>query len=261
MGNRKAAELAPSDVARLHSKMSDTPYQANRMLAVLSNVYGFAGRMGLVARGTNPAIDLDRYREQSRERFLTNDELARLGEAIREAETIGIAWQVDHTKPTDKHTPKARPRTIIDPYAAAAIPLLLLTGCRLREILHLRWNEVDFDRGLLLLGDPTTGKKAVVLNAPALALFREIRRIGRYVIAIASTGAEDEKPRPNLKKPWAAVSKRAGLDGVRLHDLQHTHATYACLDWCWRRPRAANHRQVARTHTSKHAPALRTSRR
>jgi integrase len=87
------------------------------------------------------------FREQRRERFLTSEELARLGEAIREAETTGIPWLVDETKPTAKHLVKKKNRrTLIGSHAAGALRLLILTGARLREILNLRWEWVDLER-------------------------------------------------------------------------------------------------------------------
>jgi integrase len=112
--------------------------------------------------------------------------------------------------------------TKIGPFPAAALRLLLFTGCRLREILHLKWEQVDIERGLLFLPDSKTGRKTVVLNAPALALLADLDRIGPYVLP----GDDPEKPRADLKRPWEAVSKRAGLDGVRLHDLRHTYASF-----------------------------------
>jgi integrase len=81
--------------------------------------------------------------------------------------------------PNAKHAPKEESRrTLIGPHAAAALRLLLVTGARLREILHLRWEYVDFDRGLLLLPDSKTGKKAIVLNAPALDVLANLPRVG-----------------------------------------------------------------------------------
>jgi integrase len=72
-----------------------------------------------------------------------------LGAAIREAETVGFAWAVEDSKSSSKHVPKENRRTAIGPHAAGAVRLLLFTGCRLREILHLKWEQVDFERGLL----------------------------------------------------------------------------------------------------------------
>jgi integrase len=148
--------------------------------------------------------------------------LERLGIAIRKAETIGIPWVVDESKPNAKHTPKTKPFTKIDPTAAAALRLLLFTGCRLREILHLRWEQVDFERGCLFLPDSKSGRKTVIFNAPALAVLNAMDRVGPYVVP----GDDPEQPRHDLKRPWDAVTKRAGLTGVRLHDLRHTYASF-----------------------------------
>jgi integrase len=149
-------------------------------------------------------------------------ELAQIGEAIREAETVGLSYAVDATKPKAKHAPKETSRrTVIGPHAAAALRLLIFTGARLREILHLRWEHVDFERGLLLLPTSKTGKKTIVLNAPALAILNALPRSGEYVIA----GTSIDSPRSDLKTPWKAVAARAGLTGVRIHDLRHTHAS------------------------------------
>ncbi|QFR34724.1 tyrosine-type recombinase/integrase [Ancylobacter sp. TS-1] len=224
LGSKKAAMVSEADLARIHSRMRATKYRANRALAVVSSLYAFAERRKLVPAGTNPAAHIEKYREDGRETFLSSEDLARLGEAIREAETVGIPWEPDPTKKA-KHVPKENRRTVIDPHAAGALRLLLLTGARLREILGLRWQWVDVERGLLLLPDSKTGKKAVVLSAPALAVLSGLPRIGAYVIAGANAGTKDEKPRADLKRPWAAVSKRAGLEGVRLHDLRHTNAS------------------------------------
>jgi integrase len=126
-------------------------------------------------------------------------------------------------KPKSKNLPKAKNLfTKIGPFAAAAIQLLLFTGCRLREILHLKWEQVDLERGLLFLPDSKTGRKTIILNAPALAVLTKLERVGSYVIP----GDDLEKPRADLKRPWEAVSKRAGLYGVRLHDLRHTYASF-----------------------------------
>ena len=211
-----------SDLAKLHLKWKRTPYQANRIVAVVGSMYSFAGKRGLVPEGLNPARGIEKYAEDGRERFLSTDELVRLGAAIRKAETNGIAWDVDEAKPTSKHVPKRKRRTVIGPHAAAAIRLLLFTGCRLREILHLKWEHVDFERGLLFLPESKTGKKTVVLNAPALAVIKGLDRVGQYVVA----GDDPNEPRADLKRPWAMVTREAGLDGLRIHDLRHSFASF-----------------------------------
>ena len=226
LGSRKAEQVTTADVAKLHTKMRDRPYQANRMLAVVGSLYAFAGKRKLSPVGFNPARGIEQYPENGRERFLTADELTRLGDAVREGEAVGLPYDIDETKPTTKHAPKEpNRRTKIGPHAAAAIRLLILTGARLREILHLKWEQVDFERGLLLLADSKTGKKAIVLNAPAVAILAGLPRVGAYVIAGQAAGSDQDKPRSDLNRPWRAIVKWAGLTGLRIHDLRHTHAS------------------------------------
>jgi integrase len=227
IGNRKAEKVTTAEIQRLHAKLASKPYQANRLLRVLSSLYSFAAKAHIVPIGYNPCRGIEKFPEDGRERYLTTAELARIGEAIREAEKIGLSYDVDETRHTAKHAPKKpNRRTKIGPHAAAALRLLIFTGARLREILNLRWDEVDFERGLLLLPKSKTGKKTIVLNAPALAVLNAIPRLGNFVIAGSAAGEKNERPRADLKKPWRAVSKRAGLERVRIHDLRHTHASF-----------------------------------
>lgn len=222
LGKRKAEKITTAEIQRLHSKHGGSPYQANRLLRVLSSMFTFAGKAHVVPVGFNPCRGIEYFPEEGRERYLSTPELAKIGEAVREAETIGLPYAVDPSKPKAKHAPKeGNRRTVIGPHAAAALRLLIFTGARLREILHLKWDEIDFERGLLLLPTSKTGKKTIVLNAPALAILNELPRASEYVIA----GASSDKSRSDLKKPWKAVAKRAGLTGVRIHDLRHTHAS------------------------------------
>lgn len=198
-GALKAEALARAQLALLHSSMRTTPYQANRHLAAWRKMYAWAETRGLVPEGFNPARKIQPFREQSRERYLSTDELARLGDALRLCEQEGV-----------------------DPGAVAAVRLLILTGGRLQEILRAKWSQID-ERGVLWLADSKTGKKPVYLSAAAQAVLAGLPRISGnpYVIA----GARAEQPRADLNKPWARVKRVAGLDGVRLHDLRHSFAS------------------------------------
>jgi integrase len=194
---------------------------ATRTTATLGAIFTFAVRQKI--RSDNPVHGVPKYAVNRKERFLTTGELEKLGAAIKEAETSGIPWEITEGTANAKHISKPEKRfTKIDRYAAAALRLLLFTGCRLREILHLRWDYVDHERGLLFLPDSKTGKKTVVLNAPSLAVLASLDRLGPFVVP----GFNPEKPRADLKRPWQAVSRRAGLDAVRLHDLRHTYASF-----------------------------------
>jgi hypothetical protein len=129
-GNMKAEALTRANVAVLHLSMAGTPFTANRFLAAVSKCFSWGAQRGLLPYDhVNPVGRIERYREHRRERFLTSDELARLGDALREGETIGLPYEVDESKPNAKHAPKTENRRIkLDPFATAAIRLLILTG-------------------------------------------------------------------------------------------------------------------------------------
>jgi len=180
LGDRKVAEIDRSDVARLHTSMKATPAMANRALALLSHVLNIAAQRGERADTPNPCRKIRKYAEERRDRFLSGDELARLGVALIEGETTGIPWEPRSGKKA-KHAPKEENRRVfLGASAAAAIRLLLLTGARLRELLHLRWEHIDMERGLLLLPDSKTGKKTIVLNAPARSLARSPPHVRKH---------------------------------------------------------------------------------
>jgi integrase len=209
----------------------------NRSLSLLKTIFNQAEEWGL-RKLANPCRKVKMFPERGRERFLTSDEIARLGDTLRLAETEGLPWTVNEGAPKAKHTPKEKRSTVIDPHAAAAIRLLLLTGARLREILHARWDWIDWERGLLNLPDSKTGKKPIYLPAPALAVLQSLPRMADNPHIIAGHGPRKKKgadaqakkptegqPRADLKKPWATIAKHAGLEGVRLHDLRHSFAS------------------------------------
>jgi integrase len=221
LGEKLARDVTRADIAKLHRMIGKkTKVTANRVLMLLSGLYAWAGRAGEVPEGFNPANAITRYREEGRERFLSSDELGRLGDALREAETIGIPWIIDGENPNTKHVPRENRLTKLSPYATAAIRLLLFTGCRLREVLHLRWVDYDAQRSMLFLPDSKTGRKPLVLSRAAIAVIEALPRTGKYVIM----EKQDNRPRHDLKRPWDMIRRRAGLGELRLHDLRHSFA-------------------------------------
>lgn len=187
---------------------------ATRTVRLLGGVFTWAVSQGM--REDNPTHGVKKYPDRSGERYLSSDELGRLGEALVLASTTGIERALSDSK----HAPKTLTNTI-DEWAAAGIRLLILTGCRLGEILNLRWDQVDLERGLLFLPDSKTGKKTVVLSTAAIEVLKDLKRIGDFVVA----GADPQKPRADLKRPWALIKAAAELDDLRLHDLRHTYAS------------------------------------
>jgi integrase len=158
--------------------------------------------------------------------------------------------------PKAKHAPKEdNRRVMLDPFAVAAIRLLILTGARLREILHARWEHVDFERGVIFLPDSKNGKKPIYLSAASLAVLAALPRIEGNLFVIS--GEKAGQARVDLKRPWAAVTKAAGFEGLRIQDLRHSFASVgagASLGL----PiigKLLGHRQAATTHRYAHLDA------
>jgi integrase len=175
---------------------------AARSLAVLGAILEFALRRKLIP--LNPAKGVRLLKGEKKERFLSEAEVARLADTLSAME----------------HNKRLRPT------AAAAIRLLLLTGCRKSEILSLRWEWVDVERHCLRLPDSKTGAKVVPLAAPAMELLTELPHISDYVVPAARGAAHYT----GLQKDWERVRVLAQLPAFRLHDLRHSFASFAVAD-------------------------------
>ena len=197
IGKRKVADVTRRDIERLHQERRDTPTEANRALACLSTMFNIAERWGMRPDGSNPCRHVEKYPQHPRERFLSAEELARLGDALADYDG--------------------------SPYAIAAVKLLAFTGARLGEVLGLRWEWIDFERGEARLPDSKTGAKTLHLPPPALAVLAELPRLDGNPHVIA--GAKESAALVNLEKPWRAIRAAARLDDVRLHDLRHAFAS------------------------------------
>ena len=217
LGTKRVSEVKREDITRLHNALKDKPTAANRVLALLSKMFNLAEDWGLRPDGNNPCRHVTKYREDRRERYLSELELAQLGRVLKSGRTETVRAKSDKKK-EEKSTVKESPHVI------AAIRLLLFTGARLREILKLRWDYVDFEHECIRLPDSKTGAKEIQLNSPALDVLRSLPRKGSpWVIR----GAKNGQHLVNLEKPWRRVRATAKLDNVRLHDLRHSFASVA----------------------------------
>lgn len=205
-GTAGAVAITRDDVVAWHSSMAETPRVANYALTVLSGVINFGIETGLIPKThLNPASRIPKFEENSIERFLTRDEMGRIGDAIRSLEAEGK----------------------LSLFAAAALRLLIYTGARSGEIKSLRWDWVDLERATIFLPISKTGKKPVFLNVEALAVLRGLIRIkGNPHVIVGQREGEGMK---SLRQPWAAVCDRAEIIGCRLHDLRHTFASFAVM--------------------------------
>lgn len=202
IGTMLLRDIGKTEVARLHAALRDTPVAANRALALLSSMLAWAERLGERSDGSNPCRFVDHYREKRHERLLGSAELARLGEAMTQAETSGLDWRV-----------------------VAAVRLLVFTGARVSEILTLRWEWIDATRGVARLPDSKTGAKTLYLPPPALAVLEHLPRLASNPHVLF--GDRPGGHLVGLAKPWQRIRAAAELPDLRLHDLRHTFASSA----------------------------------
>jgi integrase len=136
----------------------------------MSKMFALAEDWKLRPEGSNPCRGIRRYAEHKVERFLSGDELARLGAALT-PETMRVARVPPSAEISGRHR-SARLRAA----SIAALRLLLLTGCRAGEVLSLRGENVNLERRLLLLSDSKTGSKPVFLSMAAAEFVGTLRR-------------------------------------------------------------------------------------
>ena len=230
IGHLKVAAVTTRDLAAVHHALRDTPRRANTVLAYASKAFTLAERQWkLRPPNSNPARGIKRFEEAERDRFLTADELGRLGASIREAETRGLPWVIEH--PGSKHLPaEEHRRSPVNDMALAAILLLLFTGARLSEVLTLQWHHVDLDAGTLSLPDRKgKARRPHPVNTATVDLVAQLEaaKRGRTWVLPGDEEGTRAVSKSVVESTWQRLRAHAGLPDVRLHDLRHTVGTYA----------------------------------
>lgn len=198
--SKRLSEIKQTDIAALHSRVGkkNGKYQANRVLAVLSSVFAFAERSGW--QGMNPCKGITRFREQSRNRFLSRDELERFFRSLADEPN----------------------RDLKDFFLIA-----LLSGARRANLQSMRWGDVNLDRGLWQI-EAAESKNAepmvIVLPTPAVTLLRGRRVLVDGEFVFPSRGRSGHLSEP--KKAWARILERAGIENLRFHDLRRTFGSW-----------------------------------
>lgn len=198
--HKKVSEVTFSDIDGLHRKITrrGVPHRANRVVALLSKMFGLAIKWQW--RTDNPAKGIERNPEEKRHRYIAGEKLARLTVALAQDEDL---------------------------QAANIIRLLLLTGARRGEVLAAHWEQFDLSAGVWTKPGATTKQKTlhrVPLSAPARQLLAELWEVrepdAEYVFPGRSGGHRIE-----IKRAWARVCKAAGISAARVHDLRHSYAS------------------------------------
>ena len=235
LGKHKVAAVTRQDVAKLHRSLGGTPRQANFVLAICSKAFSLAEVWNMRPDGSNPCRRIERYPENERERFLSGKELGRLGAMLRLAESNGLPWTVNEARPKSKHLPKVENRRTVYPrVTTAAIQLLLLTGCRLSEVLNLEWKRINYDDGTITLSETKSDRmgnavrQVVAMNAPARKVLKSLPG-PQYSPWVLPSRNDPARPlsKTAIEGAWQRIKTAADISDVRLHDLRHTVGTYA----------------------------------
>jgi integrase len=200
LGGKKVAGVQSRDIHVLHVSLRNTPYQANRVLALLSKMFSLAVKWEW--RSDNPVKGIERFHEQRRERWLSDEELGRL-----------LAVLAAHQNQR----------------AANAIRFQLLTGARLGEVLKARWSDVDLERGIWTKPSHHTKQKRtehLPLSGPALVLLADMREKANRAEENLFPGNVPGRSLQDVKKFWKAITAAADISNYRRHDNRHTHASH-----------------------------------
>ncbi len=200
-GRKHVDKIKRPDMRDVHERIGRTaPYEANRVLSLVSKIYSFAIEEGyLPDTAANPAKRIPKYKEEKRDRWVTAVDLPVLANSIN-AEN--------------------------DPRIRAGLWLYLLTGLRNRELMRLKWTDYDPDQRMLKLPDTKPGRVFYLpLSTAAVEMLESIPRDPHSPWIFPGPGPSGhwlEFPR----QQWYRIRKRAGMPDLRIHDLRRTAGSW-----------------------------------
>jgi integrase len=204
IGSAKVAAVARADIVALHNRLSGTPYEANRVLALASVLFSHAELWGLRPEASNPCRLIKRFREMRRERLLSDEEQTRIFAELDASEQSG-----------------SEERSV-----TLAVRLLFATACRASEILGLQWEFIDRAAGELVWPDSKTGTLTKPITGEIAALLSGAARIvGNPFVCPAIKNRAAGLPMSTLEKAWRRILERAGVAPSGLHAIRHRAAT------------------------------------
>ena len=202
-GQKRLDEISPKDIRNFLDSLAHISTTANRCFALLSMAFKKAEDWEHLPPRSNPCTGVDKYKENQKQRFLSDAELKRLEESL---------IQQKKEQPGSYCTDNA-------------LFMILYTGCRAGEVLSLKWENVHLKDSYIHLPDTKTGEGARPLNQKAIDLLSAMtpKEGNPYVFY----GKVPGQPVVEIKTAWKTILKRAGIKDFRIHDLRHSFASFA----------------------------------
>jgi len=198
-GRARPSKSKPNNRARKLKGPRPTPVRANRVGEVIRKMFAYAVKWGW--REDNPAMGFRRRMETPRERYLSQKEILRLGQALDAAE---------------------------DQRGADIIRLCMLTGARVGEVRQARFEHFNLEH-LSWTKPAAITKQRRVHRVP---ISDEAAAVVRRRLQMVSSGSPwlfpgDVPGRPvqETRRFWMRIQKEVGIEDVRIHDLRHTFAS------------------------------------
>ncbi len=200
LGDKKIQYVNRRDVESLHNKYQNRPYQANRIISLLSKMFSLAVSWGWCSE--NPVQGIERFQEQKRDRWLNKEEMARFWDIL-------CSYSYHPT--------------------SFAFKLLLLTGARKGEVLNATWDQFDLKKGIWTKpAHLTKQKKAeyLPLSSYTIETLEEFKQLHSCNSIYLFPGRTEGMPLQEVKTFWRTVLKEAQISNFRIHDLRHTFASH-----------------------------------
>lgn len=197
LGKKKLSSIDRKLIASIHSNitMAGHPTVANRVIALISSVYGWALSAGIWEQN-NPARGVKKNQEKSRDRFIQGDELPRFFKAVSEELNVSMR---DY------------------------FLLALLTGARKTNLLGMKWSDISFERAEWRIEETKNGTpQTVTLSPEAVEILHSRKPVETTTFVFPSERSSATGHIQNPKKAWTRVLERAGLTNLRIHDLRRT---------------------------------------
>ena len=202
-GQRKLDEISSKDIRSFLDSLAHISTTANRCFALLSMAFKKAEDWEYLPPRSNPCTGVNKYKENKKQRFLSDAELKRLENSLIEQQKL---------QPASYCT-------------VNAIFMILYTGCRVSEILNLKWENVHLSDSYIHLPDTKTGEGARPLNQKAIELLSSMKpKEGNTYVFY---GKVPGQPIVEIKRAWGTILKRADIKDFRIHDLRHSFASFA----------------------------------